>query len=648
MKKNLLLFLQLVFITGISAQPFGDLIKKAGNAKSYPNYDQLVIFDSTLVDMQETGLTYVVNHTLTKVLNNHGAVDLGIVKYGYDPLSAFVEIRKAVIYKNDGQIIELDVQKAMDYPAPARAIYWGAREKMLEIGKLEPGDAIEMIMFRKGFTYALLAADDDDKYIPPMKGQFYDIVEFFGSNPIKSKVYRVTVPKDKPLQYQFYNGEAQSSCWFEGGKIVYTFSKKDILPLKTEPRMVAMVDVAPKLLVSTTDGWNQKSTWFYKVNEDFGSFTPDREIKDKVNEILRGATNEMDSVARLTHWCADEVRYSGISMGCGEGFTLHKGSMTFADRCGVCKDKAGMLITMLRAAGFQSYPAMTMAGSRIDYIPADQFNHCVTVVKLRDGKYHLLDPTWVPFVRELWSSAEQQQQYLMGVPEGADLATTPVSNPENHYVKIDGVARLQANGTLAGRITITGEGQSDAAIRGLFKYSGRTTWYQNIERELLRVWPQAKITQVKYTDPADYLNYNIWVAIDYSIPEFALVSGNKLMFTPLSAGGIFRQFQGQLSFETGTKERKYSFRDRCSRKVEINETITLPENNKITRIPETVEKSGEIVSYRGNYSHANGAVIFSGTSVFGKRQYEPQDWPEFKAAVEAQNKFAEQPVIIEL
>ena len=113
-------------------------------------------------------------------------------------------------------------------------------------------------------------------------------------------------------------------------------------------------------------------------------------------------------------------------MGEGEGFTLHTGEMTFNDRCGVCKDKAGMLITMLRAAGFESYPAMTMAGSRIDYIPADQFNHCVTVVKRNDGNYQLLDPTWVPFLRELWSSAEQQQQYLMGVPEGADLGTTPL------------------------------------------------------------------------------------------------------------------------------------------------------------------------------------------------------------------------------
>ena len=148
---------------------------------------------------------------------------------------------------------------------------------------------------------------------------------------------------------------------------------------------------------------------------------------------LKDAKSELDSISLLTHWVADEIRYSGISMGCGEGYTLHKGSMTFNDRCGVCKDKAGMLITMLRSAGFKSYPAMTMAGSRIDYIPADQFNHSVTIVKLKDGKYHLLDPTWVPFDRELWSSAEQQQQYLMGVPEGADLATTPLSAPENHF-----------------------------------------------------------------------------------------------------------------------------------------------------------------------------------------------------------------------
>ena len=646
--KNIFLFLFAGLLSPVLAQTsIQNLIKKSGDASSYANSDQLIIFDSTLVDMQATGLTYVLNHTLTKVLTSHGALELNVIKYGYDPLSAFVEIRKAVIYKNDGRIIDLDIQKVMDYPAPARAIYWGAREKMLEIGRLEPGDALEMIMFRKGFTYALLSSEDDEKYIPPMKGQFYDIVEFFSSNPVKSKVYQVKVPLDKPLQYEFYNGEAQSSCWLSNEKIVYTFSKKEMIPIKSEPRMVAMSDIAPKLLVSTTANWNAKSSWFFKVNEDFRSFIANKEIKDKVHEILKGAVNEMDSVSKLTHWCADEIRYSGISMGCGEGFTLHKGAMTFTDRCGVCKDKAGMLITMLRAAGFKSYPAMTMAGSRIDYIPADQFNHCVTVVRLRDGKYHLLDPTWVPFLRELWSSAEQQQQYLMGLPEGADLATTPLSDPENHYIRIDGIARLQENGTLSGRITITAEGQSDASIRGLFKYSNKTTWFQNVERELLRVWPQAKITQVKYTDPADYMNYNIWLAIDYSIPEFAMVSGNMMMFTPLSAAEVFKTFQGQLSFETGIKERRYAFRDRCSRQVEINESINLPVVKKVIRMAQSINQEGTAASYRGGYSLTNGSIIFSAKAIFGKRIYEAQDWPEFKAAVDAQNRFAEQPVIIE-
>ncbi len=647
--KRFFLFLISFSCLTLSAQPdYRQIIDKAGDASRYQGHHQLIIFDSLTVDVQESGLTYVLNRTLTKVLTPQGAKELNVVKYGYDPLSAYVEIRKAIIHKKDGSTIELNLQGVMDYPAPARAIYWGAREKMIEIGRLEVGDAVEMLMFRKGFTYALLQTDEDERYIPPMRGQFYDIVEFFGPYPVQNKTYQVKVPKTKPLQYEFYNGEAQSSSWFEGDKIVYTFTKKEMLPIKNEPRMVALSDVAPKLLVSTTADWFAKSTWFFKVNEDFGSFDSNSEIKAKVDEILKGARDEMDSVSRLTHWCADEIRYSGISMGEGEGFTLHKGEMTFADRCGVCKDKAGMLITMLRAAGFKSYPAMTMAGSRIDYIPADQFNHCVTVVKLRDGKYHLLDPTWVPFIRELWSSAEQQQEYLMGVPEGADLATTPISAAENHFLKIDGLAELAKDGSLKGRIAVWGEGQSDASVRSLFRSSNPSMWSRAVERELLKLWPNALITQVKYTDPADYLNYNMWIAIDYVIPEFALISGNTMMFTPLSAAGIFKSFQGHLAFETNLKERKYGFRDRCTRKVEINESITLPEMKKTVRLPSEVDTKGSAASFSGRYKIVNGSLVFSGTANYNKRIYEDTDWPEFKKAVDAQNGFSMAPVVIEL
>jgi hypothetical protein len=633
-----------------SVSPMQDLIRGAGDASIYPNDNLVVVFDSTKVDVKESGLSYILTHTLTKVLTVKGAIDLSVVKFGYDPLSAYVDIKKVVIYKKDGSIRILDMKNVLDYPAPARMIYWGAREKMIEVGRLNPGDAVEVVEFKKGFTYALLEQgdDDDSKYIPPMKGHYYDIVEFWSGNPVKIKVYQIAIPKDKPIQYQVYNGEIQSSILFRADQNVYTFTKKDIIPFKPEPHGVAASDVATKLLLSTSPDWFAKSRWFYKVNEDFGSFTDTPKIQAKVDEILKGAKNELDSVSLLTHWVADEVRYSGISMGCGEGYTLHKGAMTFNDRCGVCKDKAGMLITMLRAAGFKSYPAMTMAGSRIDYIPADQFNHSVTVVKLKDGKYHLLDPTWVPFLRELWSSAEQQQQYLMGIPEGADLATTPLSAPENHFLKIDGKSSISTDGTLTGIITITAEGQTDAGIRGMFRNYNKTQWNQNLEKELLKISSLAEVTHLEYTDPIDYKSGPIRITLEYKIPEYAIVSGDQLLFIPLTASNLFKNYQPHLFFETWIKERKYPFRDRCSRSVELSESIQLPGNSKSVYLPKTKNTTGEVCSFLGGYQLTDQKLTLDEKIVLGKRIYDARDWKEFRDAVVSQNSYADDPVVFQL
>lgn len=623
------------------------LIKNSGDASAYPGQNTLVIFDSTDVDMQPTGLTYVKAHKLVKILTDEGAKQNHVIKFGYDPLSAFVEIQGVTVYRKDGSIETIDLSKVQDYPAPARAIYWGAREIMIGVGRLQPGDALDILMFRKGFTYALLYGDDD-KYIPPMKGHYYDIIEFWSSDPVITKVYRVKVPQDKYLQYEFYNGEITSSVYLENGKWVYTFTKKNLQPPKRESNMVADSDVFPELLLSTSPDWKAKSLWFHKVNEDFGSFETTPDITAKVNEILKGAASEMDSVSRLTHWVADEIRYSGISMGEGEGFTLHKGEMTFTDRCGVCKDKAGMLITMLRAAGFESYPAMTMAGSRIDYIPADQFNHCVTVVKLSDEQYHLLDPTWVPFIRELWSSAEQQQNYLMGVPEGWDLSITPVSNPENHYIHIEGNTELLENGTLKGSLVLTAEGQSDGSIRRSFTGNFVSDWQDAMERELLRVSPAAKVASVDYGNPYVYMSGPIRVTISFEIPDYAIVTDEELIFIPLLSRPVFKNSMGHLFLNTDLKERKYPFRDRCSRLVEINENVKLYAGKNIIKAPGNMELKGTTASF-------NGSITLTGTDLsvnqkisLGKRIYETSDWKEVRDAVLAQMKYMDEPVIISL
>src|SRR6056297_1944803 len=649
MKQQILLLTTLILLQLTAFAGPSDLIKKAGTAEDYPHADYLVVLDETIVDMKESGLSYNDIHKVLKVLTPQGAKHLNHLSFNYDPLSAFIEIKEVKIYRKNGVVEILGKERIYDYPAPARAIYWGARQKMVDIGRLEPGDGIEVTMFKKGFTYALLYDEtqpDDSKYIPPMRGQFYDIVEFWNNQPVLKKIYEVTIPNTKELHYTFFHGDVKTYIHDQGEKTLYRFTKGDMMPLKREPGMVALSNVAPKLLLTTTADWEDKSIWFYNVNEDFGSFESTPEIDKKVDEILKDAQTEMDSISLLNHWVADNIRYSGISMGEGEGYTLHTGDMTFTDRCGVCKDKAGMLITMLRAAGFESYAAMTMARSNIEDIPADQFNHSITVVKLSNGQYKLLDPTWVPFTRELWSSLEQQQDYLLGVPEGADLKETPVSPPKNHYFRMNGDSKLLKDGTLEGELEIEAEGQSDGAIRSMFTRSYKTEWDKNLEMALREIAPDLEILEMNYSKPYNYQEENMKITLKYRIPDFATVTENEIIFTPVVARELFKSANSHLYFNPDRKERKYDFRDRCSRLVELSETIKLPEFEKAVYVPKADKIEGSAASFNGGYEVKDNQLILNEKIVFEKRKYKKEEWDNFRNVVAAQKKLANEKIIL--
>lgn len=606
---------------------------------------QTVLYDSTSVVMEESGLSHVNSHKRIRVHDYAGCKANSVIKVDYDPLSAYVEIQQVIVHRANGRSEQLNLP-VYDYVAPARLIYWGASQKMVEVGHLNPGDEIEYRTYRKGFTYALLQ-HDDDKYIPPMRGHFYDIVPFWSDCPVKQKVYRVDVLTSKNLRFALYNqgAEVRIDSAAHDGRTTYTFTCNDIQPLTHEPNALADNDMQRKLLLSTSPDWQAKSMWFYGVNEDYGSFVATPEVKQKVSELLREAKTEQDSIAILTHWVADNIRYAGISMGSGEGYTLHNCEMNYTDRCGVCKDKAGMLVTMLRAAGFKAYAAMTMAHERIDNIPADQFNHSVCAVQHRDGRFEMLDPTWVPNVRELWSSAEQQQGYLMGLPDGADLMYTPISAPENHYLRISGRSSLDAQGNLKGTITITAEGQSDASVRGVF--SCRTAeWERNLEAELLRIDPRAEITSIRHTSNDDYLLQPVTITYTYRIPNYAIVGDTTISFIPLSARNFYARAMSHLYFNTSAETRTQPFSDRCSRLVEISETITLPAEYSHLHFPFIGGVSNPAASFGCQYWMEGNKLTFAESVLLGKRVYDAEDWPAFRQTVINQRTLSATPVIL--
>lgn len=652
MKKTALFILGLFSLNGIMiAQSWKPLQADANAEKAFVESPSVVLLDSTSVNVSELGSGTFVIRRVIQINNEKGALANRVIKYDYDPLTADAEFAEMKIYHPDGSVTDLNVKEACDYAAPARAIYWGARQIMMEPGMLNPGDVIDYTINKKGFTYALLAAseeNDEERFVPPMRGEFYDIVPFWVTEPTVRKVYRVSVPRSKDVQYEFFQGDCASSVKLDGDRRVYTFSINNALPFESEPNMVDRFDVAPKLMMSSTPDWKEKSLWFHKVNEDYGSFEPTPEAQAKVNEIIKGKKTEMEKISALTHWVADNMRYSGISMGKGEGYTLHNTQTNFTDRAGVCKDKAALLISMLRMAGFEAYPAMTMAGSRIEQIPADHFNHCVAVVKLSNGEYIPLDPTWVPFNREIWSSAEQQQNYLPGLPEGSDLLLTPVSDPSNHLFKIVANTKLNADGSLSGTFTIYAEGQSDAAVRRPFLQGYAERVERTLESELLRVSPQAKLISWKANDPKNYEKAPITLTMTFSIPDYATAADGVMICRPLVLSNLYGGVRSFLRVNTDNENRKYGFKDSCSRLVELQETMTLPSGYvwaEGSNANQATDAESDVASFRSELKSDRNKIKMNATLSLGKRVYDAEDWADFRNAVKGYKDLADSELV---
>lgn len=648
-KTELFSLLTLAGFSLLAGESRGENQDALGFSEKIMQYDAVHLLDSTHVQVSETGAGTFHIHRIIKVQKPSAALSYRTITYDYDPLTAFAEFKSVKIRQANGKTRIISPKTACDYAAPARAIYWGARQIMIEPGRLQPGDTIDYEITKKGFTYALLATqEEDERFVPPMKGQFYDIIPFWDSRPVVKKVYQLALPKTKELQYQFYQGECLTSTRTTENHRLYTFTVNHMLPFEKEPNMVDLYDVAPKLMMSTTPDWKAKSRWFHKVNEDYGSFSPTPEAQAKVNELLKNVDDEMEKIAVLTHWVADNMRYSGISMGKGEGYTLHNTHMNFTDRCGVCKDKAALLISMLRMAGFEAFPAMTMAGSRVEAIPADHFNHSVAVVKLSDGTYMPLDPTWVPFIRELWSSAEQQQNYLPGLPEGSDLLITPLSPPENHYVKLRISSSLDEKGTLKGELTLEAEGQSDGNIRRIFTDGYERDWTNAMEKELLNVSPQARMLDVDYgKNPRNYLLAPLHIKMKFIIPDYALSGENVLVFKPMALNNLFNRVRSYLRINTSLAKRQYGFKDACSRLIVLDETVQLPQGYKMKQAGREERIEGKAADFYGQLSQKGNSLHLSHKLVLKKRVYDADDWNSFREAVNTHKSYSEQALILE-
>ncbi len=604
MKKLLLGISVMVFFSGamVFAQedPYRDLIDEVNEGEIYEDADLATVFDSTVVQVEASGLSHVTNHKLTKILTWDGAKQMTALRLDYDPASNFFEAKRIAIHRADGRFEEVNVDNPLDHPQPQRMIYWGPRMKVYELPRLNPGDAVEIQTYMKGFLIAyleeeLFGNEDDERFIPPMRGHYYDSILFQEGNPIREKVYTIKLLRSMPGQYRVYNGEVFSSLTFEDDMLVYTFWMKDMPAVEHEPRQPGASDFVPKVVMATVRDWPEKSRWFFEVNDDI--LMPDEEVSNKAHEIVKGFKTDDEKIDEILHWTAQNIRYSGISMGKGEGYTLHSGMMSLSDRCGVCKDIAGMSIALLRGLGYTVYPAMTMAGSRVEMTPADQFNHCVVAIKKEDGSYRMIDPTWAPYAMDTWSPAEGEQHFVIGSPEGEDRMAIRSYEAEENLTRVALEGEINKDGDLTGTITIDGTSYGDTRIRRGIAYRPVEFREAMFSDWVARISPEAEFLGYSETDIDDlYKPYRL--KINFRAPGYALKVDGQMMFTPIAANFVQhhpRTFD--LGYEYGDREERTNpMHVWNTRQVVLTESIKLPSGYSLSNNPEPVEFGGDWAS----------------------------------------------------
>ena len=630
-------------------KPAPDLFSRledAGTAAQHEGADYITVYDSAVNRVKPSGVTYVDNYIIYKILTPEGCRNRSVLRWHYEPQSSYVEIREVNIVRGEERI-PVDISEVEDLPAPQRMIYWRDRIKTLQLPRLQVNDGIEVKSFRKGYTYALLEAGgepSDDRYIPPMPGEYFDIVLFSGPAPILEKRYALILPPGKKLHSEIYNQPLYSSTSYEGDTTRYEWFGFDLQPRVHEPRQPGARDIYPKVVMATVKDWEAKSRWFFDVNRD--QFEVTEPIRRKVEEIFREQGLEDASEAlrakALLHWTAQNIRYSGQTMGEGEGFTLHPGTMIFEQRSGVCKDIAGMLITLMRAAGMDSYAAMTMAGSRIEEVPADQFNHCVVALRKEDGSFEMYDPTWVGYNNSIWSLLEAEQDYLVGTPEGEPLDRIPYSPPCESPLKIEHQAELHRDGTLEGEITLSASGAADGSLRDIVSRGYRRDLDHTFAELLATISDRVEDIEYEYPAPDDF-SADMWIKISYRIPRYALPVNGGMEFKSPIARMVMNN--GRLSRAAGTtwgEDRKTDILLYSTQLLKGREVIKLPRGYVVTDPPSTGEIDATYAYFKGSSSMENRKIIIEEHMEVKRRQIPPSGYRGFKRALDSMREWGEQ------
>ncbi len=523
----------------------------------YPDCDDATVEKKMMRVYRADGAGECQDETYTKVLTEKGRRGNRTLSQSFMLPYSTVEVVSLEIIKPGGKIVPVDVaansKESIDESQMQMNIY-DPNERILQVNipGVEIGDLIHSV------TRQTIARS----YIP---GQYAEETVFEQPGYILHSSYEVHAPADRPLLRVALRDEVPGTVAYSkqtgpDGGVIHHWEIQNVPRMFDEPAMPPYEMVLQRLFVSTMPDWPTVSKWYWNLSKAHLDAT-NAAMKQTVDSLTAGATNEMERIKSVFYFVSKKIRYMGLTPEKDRpGFEPHDVEITFGKKYGVCRDKAALLVSMLRQAGLNAYPVLISVGVKRDAeVPDPDFNHAIAAVQLKNGDYLLMDPT-DENTRALLPTGDCDQSFLVCRAEGEGLKISPVQPPLEHLMRVVTTGALTPDGSLEAKSDLFFDGVNDDEYRNAFAHMKEDDRRRFFERNLKRAMPGARLRSLKLT-PADMLDMSsaLRAEVEYSVEGMTAAGHGKAI---VSLPWIGKDF-GIVNFilnGAGLDKRKYPMR----------------------------------------------------------------------------------------
>lgn len=330
----------------------------------------------TLVDLQVTsvfpnGLASRFHQIVFQPLTDAAAAEGREYAFGYEADAQTVQLRGARIYRKNGQVEEATETGETDSDDPGMAMYSSSRVAYVHFPRLFPGDVVEVLYRIEDVAERNVFAD-----------YFGEVRYLQGRDAIMHADYVLITPKSR----QFHMNKPtlpslKTSVTEQRDERVYRYTATDVPALQGEPLQPPGAELFAHVHVSTYKSWDEMGRWYWGLVKD--QFVADDEVRRRVLEITKGLTTDAAKVRAVYGFVVQKTRYVALEFGI-HGYKPYRCAQIFARGFGDCKDKATLIVTMLKELGIPATIVIVRTRHKGDFEsePASlaPFDHAIAYV----------------------------------------------------------------------------------------------------------------------------------------------------------------------------------------------------------------------------------------------------------------------------